>query len=232
MSVEVNIKFRDSNQEVSINLPNKCPHCGTIMTPHVHSGFSAYLRSNNEGNLAVMVNCTADNCQKYYSLSYSYTYSAPIGGKLTKLIPDEYRPPIQVELPENIDKVSEIFVEIYSQATVAESEKLDKIAGVGYRKAAEFLIKDYVISKNPIEKDAIKAKMLMPVIQNYLNDFPKIQTLAKAVAWLGNDETHYERRHIDKDIDDLKKFIKATAQFIAADYDADIAEEFITPVES
>ena len=132
-----------------------------------------------------------------------------------------YRPPIKVKLPENIEKVSPVFVEIYSQATVAESEALNQIAGVGYRKAAEFLIKDYAISKNKDDEGKIKSIMLGQVIADYLNDFPKIQALAKSVAWIGNDETHYVRKHDDKDIQDLKKFILSTAQFIAADYDAD-----------
>ena len=65
--------------------------------------------------------------------------------------------------------------------------------------------------------------MLGQVITDYLNDFPKIQVLAKSVVWIGNNETHYVRRHDGKDIDDLKKFILSAAQFIATDYDADEA---------
>ena len=103
---------------------------------------------------------------------------------------------------------------------------MNQIAGVGYRKAAEFLIKDYVISKNPSDEEHIKSIMLGQVIAEYLNDFPKIQALAKSVSWIGNDETHYVRRHDDKDIQDLKKFILSAAQFIAADYDADEALAF------
>ena len=65
--------------------------------------------------------------------------------------------------------------------------------------------------------------MLGKVIDNYLKDFPKILVLAKSVAWIGNDETHYIRRHDGKDIEDLKRFILATARLISADYDADEA---------
>ena len=148
------------------------------------------------------------------------------GYELASTINYFYRPKIKVNLPENIEKISPDFVKIYTQSAIAEKELLDQIAGVGYRKAAEFLIKDYAISKKPADEEKIKSIMLGQVISTYLNDFPKIQALAKSVAWIGNDETHYVRRHDSKDIDDLKKFILSAAQFIAADYDADEALSF------
>ncbi|EOS8006309.1 DUF4145 domain-containing protein, partial [Enterococcus hirae] len=134
---------------------------------------------------------------------------------------------IKVDLPENIEKVSPTFVSIYTQATKAASEKLDQIAGVGYRKSLEFLIKDYAILNNPEDKEKIEKMPLGTVIEKYLTDFPKLQKLAKAATWLGNDETHYVRKHTNKDIRDMIAFIKSASQFIAADYDADIADQFI-----
>lgn len=230
MPVEINIKFRDTNNAEIFSLPNQCPHCGETMTPNVHYGISTQAYYDTKGVIAILVNCTTDHCKKFYSLSYSYTYNSSF--RTINLIRDAYRPTIKVELPENIEKVSKTFVEIYSQATIAESEKLDQIAGVGYRKALEFLIKDYAIKNNTEDEEKIKKKMLGAVISEYLGDFRKLQNLAKAATWIGNDETHYERKHTDKDIRDMKAFIRSASQFIAADYDADIAEEFITPVES
>jgi hypothetical protein len=185
---------------------------------------SSDIYPDDNARFSVVFRCAFEDCQKYFAIEYVAN-----SGKLTTPIDYAYRPPIKIKLPDNIEKVSKDFVEIYSQATVAESERLDQIAGVGYRKAAEFLIKDYVISKNPDNSEQIKKIMLGKVIDDYLTDFPKIQNLAKAVAWIGNDETHYIRRHDDKDVQDLKKFIFASAQFIAADYDADEALSFTTP---
>lgn len=178
--------------------------------------------SSEDARFVVTFRCSRSACKKYFAVEYIFTSPS----KLCSIAKYSYRPPIKVKLPENIEKVSPVFVEIYSQATVAESEALNQIAGVGYRKAAEFLIKDYTISKNKDDEEKIKAIMLGQVIAEYLNDFPKIQALAKSVAWIGNDETHYIRRHDDKDIQDLKKFILSAAQFIAADYDADEALAF------
>lgn len=225
MKKTINVRYGNYSSEEKVNLPNKCPHCGVTMNPHV-----IFASSNDEYNdsiklIGVFLQCSDSNCSNYFSERY---YSDSSTEFEFKLIPNTYRPPIKVDLPENIEKVSNVFVEIYSQATKAESEALDQIAGVGYRKALEFLIKDYAIRTNPEKEDSIKNKMLGPVISEYLGDFPKLQSLARAATWIGNDETHYVKRHDDKDIRDMKQFIKSASQFIAADYDADVAEEFIS----
>jgi hypothetical protein len=222
MKLNVEIAFRDRRRIVTIDTPSKCPHCGRTMSPqHVGQSTSSETTSFlDNGRFAVIFRCSFEDCLKYFVIEYiNDDFDA-------STVNYTYRPQIKVKLPKNIEKVSPIFVEIYSQATVAESEALNQIAGVGYRKAAEFLIKDYAISKNKDDEEKIKTIMLGQVIATYLNDFPKIQALAKSVAWIGNDETHYVRRHDGKDIEDLKKFILSAAQFIAADYDADEALSF------
>lgn len=220
MKLNVDIYFRDLRTTVTIDTPSKCPHCGRTMSPlHVGQSTSSETRSiSEEGRFSVIFRCSFEDCLKYFAIEYIHD-----NYECASMVNYTYRPPIKVKLPENIEKVSPVFVEIYSQATIAEREALDQIAGVGYRKAAEFLIKDYAIAKNKDDEGKIKTIMLGQVIATYLNDFPKIQALAKSVAWIGNDETHYVRRHDGKDIDDLKKFILSAAQFIAADYDADEA---------
>ena len=219
-----NISFHGAfSQPVKFEYPEYCPHCGKSISPEkIHISDSEDSYSSGDARFVVTFRCSRSACKKYFAVEYIFTSTS----KLCSIAKYSYRPPIKVKLPENIEKVSPVFVEIYSQATIAESEALDQIAGVGYRKAAEFLIKDYVISKNPSDEEHIKSIMLGKVIADYLNDFQKIQVLAKSVAWIGNDETHYVRRHDGKDIQDLKKFILSTAQFIAADYDADEALAF------
>lgn len=228
MKSEANIKFRNNSYyTVTIDLPNTCPHCGTTMVPTIHGGFSTDNANDENHVIGVLVSCSSADCNKYFSLSYLHVWDNRNFNGNYKLIPDTYRPPIKIELPENIEQVSPEFVEIYSQASKAQSEKLDQIAGVGYRKSLEFLTKDYAILKNPTDKDEIEKMFLSKVIQQYLTDFPKIQKLASAATWIGNDETHYVRKHTSKDINDMVAFIKSASQFIAADYDADIADQFI-----
>lgn len=212
-----------SRDLVVVDEPEVCPHCGKFMSPRLVEAFNLNTPFEELLNILTVYCCTFSDCHKFFALHYKRQFS---NNNFTEAEKYYYRPPINVNLPENIEKVSPMFVEIYKEAVQAEQDGLDNIAGVGYRKAAEFLIKDYAISKNPDQEDQVKKMYLGNVISEYLGDFPKVQSLARAVAWIGNDETHYVRKHNDKDIQDLKKFILATAQFLAADYDADEAAIF------
>ena len=138
MKLNVEIYFRDMRTTVTIDTPSKCPHCGRTMSPlHVGQSTSSERTSiSEEGRFSVIFRCSFEDCLKYFVIEYiNDNFDS------ASMVDYTYRPPIKVKLPENIEKVSPVFVEIYSQATVAESEALNQIAGVGYRKAAEFLIK-------------------------------------------------------------------------------------------
>ena len=91
---------------------------------------------------------------------------------------------------ERIINLSPQFDKIYNQALAAESSMLDEIAGLGYRKALEFLIKDFAIHEHPNEKESIKVKPLAQCIKSYIAN-ESITTLA-----------------------DMKNFIQAIVYFI------------------
>lgn len=124
---------------------------------------------------------------------------------------------------DNITAMSPLFVEIYNQAKQAETLKMAHIAGMGYRKSLEFLVKDYAIHFNPEKAEDIKSMPLAQCIKSYI-DNSKIKTLAEKSAWLGNDETHYVRKHADKDIEDLKRFINACIHYIDMELTLEDAE--------
>ncbi|GBE19874.1 MAG TPA: hypothetical protein ENG87_05255 [Candidatus Pacearchaeota archaeon] len=60
---------------------------------------------------------------------------------------DYKNPRSEKEFSQNIKDISENFVLIYNEAESAEEFGLKQICGGGYRKAFEFLIKDYLIKK-------------------------------------------------------------------------------------
>ena len=129
---------------------------------------------------------------------------------------------------EAITSLSPDFVSIYTQAALAESLGLDQICGIGYRKAIEFLVKDYTIHKSPNSKDAILKATLGACISNYIKD-DRLTTLARAATWLGNDETHYVRQHPDYTLKELKAFADAFITFIDADLAYEAALKLVTP---
>ena len=104
-------------------------------------------------------------------------------------------------------------MEIYGQAAAAEEHQLSQITGVGYRKALEFLVKDYCIAKQPDKAEEIKRTPQATCIKTYVDD-ANTKRCAERAAWLGNDETHYVRRWEDKDINDLKTLIKLTMAWL------------------
>nr|DAK63191.1 MAG TPA: protein of unknown function (DUF4145) [Caudoviricetes sp.] len=208
---------------ILVNLPDYCPHCNRTMSPRIISGHSTEENIHVKSHFCVTYRCPFSDCQKFFVNEYVYTPN-----QKGQIVPYTYLHKVKINLPKGVAKLSPNFEIIYQQAKTAEYYNLDQIAGIGYRKAVEFLIKDYANHQCPNDTDKIQRMNLSQAIQSYLKDVPKIQHLATASTWLGNDETHYIRKHTDKDIDDLKTFIEATIHFIAYDLEADEALSFIS----
>lgn len=119
-------------------------------------------------------------------------------------------------MPEAIEILSPSFVKIYKEAEIAEKQSLFEICGIGYRKALEFLVKDYALKMNPENRETIMSIQLSNCIETFITN-EQIKTLAKASAWIGNDETHYSRKHEDYNVSHLKAFISAMVTYITAE---------------
>jgi hypothetical protein len=126
------------------------------------------------------------------------------------LTPSEPQPP---SVPDLVAAVSPNFVRTYNQALAAEVHSLEQLAGIGLRKALEFLIKDFAIREYPGDAEQIKSKPLSACISEYLDD-SNVKRCATRATWLGNDETHYVRKWEDKDIEDLKILIRLTLNWL------------------
>lgn len=213
-----------NNERICYETVNKCPICNSSIAPVEKSKFF-----NSDSKMYFfMFECSA--CNKGFITHYNYTNERKIKNDISynmlKLVNSYPKVPELHQFDENIKKLSSNFCEIFNQAYVAEQMNLNEIAGIGYRKALEFLIKDYCIDKNKEQEEKIKKEPLSQVITNYiLSD--KIRNLAKASIWIGNDETHYVRKYEDKDIKDLKRFISATVAYITYELIADSAQEFV-----
>ena len=192
----------------------ECPLCHKLLTPKALIGcvysdttkiFASVLYVCNGCHSAFMATFelaseSSSNIESYYSAKH-FIECAPI--KYTEQIFDK-----------SISCLSPQFVKIYNQALAAETSGLDEIAGLGYRKALEFLIKDFAIHEHPDDEEDIKKMMLSPCIQKYI-DNDRIKTLSERSVWIGNDEAHYIRKQEDRDVSDMKAFIKATVYFIS-----------------
>lgn len=194
-----------TNAEVKVTVTDICPKCGKGIEPILKD--SSFYKDENRHILFLTLFC--NSCKSAWVDSYDYI--ADYGTTYPRDF--NYFKEFPFEITSEISTLSPQGVKTYNEALKAEAEGYDTLVGIGLRKSLEFIIKDFLISQQPEEKENIKTKLLGSVIQDYIKDKTLLQ-LAQATSWIGNDETHYVRRHTDKDLQDLKKFLNATIRFI------------------
>ena len=201
----------------------ECPKCHK---PFVQSFSTGFVTENS--TIEVLNYCKS--CKSSFITFYN-NFETPSGRTwIENSTPSKFEPiyPENKIFSDKIFNLSPKFQTIYNQANTAESYSLNEIAGMGYRKALEFLVKDFCIHLNPDKKDEIESLLLGKCISTYISD-EKIKNLATASTWIGNDETHYIRKHVDKDIQDMKQFIHALLYFIEYQLTVEEATTFTTP---
>lgn len=187
--------------------PDYCPICHYSLEPR-RQGLGHFNESKGLGGaLEIVFQCPRERCQSFFIARYGTRYGIQ---RLSECVPFE---PTDMEYPENIRTISPDFCAIANEAEKAEGQHWKLVAGPGYRKALEFLIKDYLCRLRPADAEKIKTAQLGPCIANYVEN-EKVKTTASRAAWLGNDETHYLRKWEDKDLEDLKKLIALTVHWI------------------
>ena len=207
-----NVQYADSdnralNTESKYEYPNICP-LGNVSVM-AQSKYTLIEDSDAHEGKKVFAVFYCPNCEGCFLGEYRL-------GKNSESYLTGFEPKKIVEqkvFPQNIQEISKRFCTIYNQAYEAQQRGLNEICGIGFRKALEFLVKDYAISLHPEQKSIIETQFLMQTISEYIDD-EKIKSLAKASAWLGNDETHYVKRHPDYDIDKLLSFMNTMVTFI------------------
>ncbi|MBA4292412.1 hypothetical protein C0431_05530 [bacterium] len=174
-----------------VELPDFCPHCGKSVEPIL---VSQNIVKGNESQCAELCwKCPNGICSRLFLSSSELSVQNGNAYYLLsqyQLIPT-YCPPI--DFADEVDRVSPQFSEIYRQANRAENAGLNEIAGVGYRRALEFLLKDYCVYIRPEKEDDIKKEFLSQVVQKFV-DREEIKQIATVALWLGNDESHYVKK--------------------------------------
>lgn len=214
MLIIKSVSFNGSGVHVQFDEPSICPLCKHAVKPHELSLVS-FQNEQKEWFFCATYLCK--HCYQTFLVLYQRLDETLDIKSSTRRLKRLYIGPVTFEA-ETFDSalagLSPKFVKIYNQALEAETSGLDEIAGIGYRKSLEFLIKDYLIHKSPDDAETIKKMELGNCIANKVSN-ENIKTVASRSAWLGNDQTHYVQRFEDRDIEDMKKFIKATVYWIS-----------------
>lgn len=192
-------------------LPDTCPVCQHGISPEY---FMLYFKKDSKAYL--QCGCPRENCASLFTVEYAQRIDNPYNQNHPYIIENYYpKSNKTISFPKEIENLSLDFIEIYQQASRAESEGLNLICGAGYRKALEHLVKDYAISlKGEEDRKKIQSMPLQQCVQKYISE-ESIKDMAEMAIWLGNDETHYVKKWANKDIDDLKNLIDLTVYFLS-----------------
>lgn len=204
---EIEIEYKKTKHQLNVNqYPNKCGTCNVNIDPLFIVASFVRPHERDKKCIEAVFQCTSNECN---SLLIGYYIK---NGSIYYYQKTEPMNPVNKTFTEEIKEVSFNFIEIYNQSYRAEQTGLNLISGIGYRKALEFLVKDYLIYLNPDKEQEIMNKMLNPCIN--MLDNHNLKEIARRASWLGNDEAHYMRKWEDKDISDLKKLIEVTVYHI------------------
>lgn len=196
------IKATYKEQEVN------CPFCNSKVVPVLRVLMTGH---NVDGaNLRFLARFPC--CNKEYFVNCDkgdYRYNSGLSTRCDAKWTAEELPKEIIQLkaiPEIIDEISPNFRSIFEEAQAAQHLGYTQICGGGYRKALEFLIKDYATILYPDKDEEIKKMELGNCISQYV-DNDLIKCFANRASWLGNDELHYLRKWEELDLLDLEGFI-------------------------
>lgn len=211
-----------SNREVHIYyeslLAFKCPQCDILQRPIFHNSLFA------NGKLYIL--CYCENCKHAYIAEYECKFrnNSTENYDLQQFVSAYPNDKKHSSFGDSIQNLSPMFVKVYDQALTANSFGLDEIAGMGFRKAIEFLVKDYAISLFPNEKEKIEKMHLSDTIDKI--NYQPITDIAKPCIKVLNDETHYFRKFERVEVENINKLILAIVGILSAKF---IASEIVVP---
>ena len=217
-------RFRDT--------PTVCPICHNGIAP---IRFEASV-SHNERRAEVCFRCTFSDCERFFVARYKRgTIQDSDPFRFDESVPQTVQAP---HIPDEVREASPSFVEIYEQALAAETHGLNQMVGTGLRKAAEFLVRDYLIAHPPEKKqgkdkgqpfteDEIARMPFGNLVEHHVDDVG-IRSMALCAWWLGSDDVHYIRKYEDHDITDLKVVIRTLMGWVEK---RELTERYIAEIQ-
>lgn len=197
------MNFNFENFNYNVENPSTCPHCHNGIEPRMLGNFPEVGPNNTKVCYSIW-KCTHRDCRSIFVAVFDIHGQGRI----------DFRgfldgSPIGPHWPSSILKIESRFIETYTQALHAEYNGLNEISGMGFRKALEYLVKDYLINKDESLKGKIEDAPLAKVIAENFSDAREsdLKELLQRATWLGNDMTHYLKYHENFDINDLKELI-------------------------
>lgn len=199
--------------ELIVIKPNTCTYCDKGIDPIIINKFAYSFY--DLCNIVITYKCPC--CEQIFFAKYQAN-PMTLGYGMECLYPFEVigGHKSAQEFDECVKDISQDFIKIFNDAYISEQSGCTSIVGIAYRRAFEFLIKDYAIKYNPNDADTIKTMNLSDCIKKY-SPTEDVKNLLLRASWVGNDFAHYESRHEDIDVNDLKQLILLSLDSIVVD---------------
>lgn len=199
-----------NTQYSGIKEPNVCPHCHFTNTPHQKFQSKTRDTDNTDCNLQIW-QCSNQDCLKLFAVVFKVENGTAV---IDKTLNGSPKGPIWPDAILDLKDGKTIgsdgeeqtkFIKTYLQSLEAEKRGLNEIAGMGYRKSIEYLVKDWAIYKAPNDKGKILKLWLGQTISEYFEG--DLKDILERATWLGNDQSHYNKLFEEYDISELKELI-------------------------
>jgi hypothetical protein len=199
--------FNKGSGKTNAENPNICPHC------HVANEPAHYFHQQDTvlNTYLSIWRCNYNKCGKLFAVSHLSNGSMYVIDRYLNGLPKGPiwpKPILELKDGKTIgtEELTESkFIKTYLQSLEAESQGYDEIAGMGYRKAIEYLVKDWAINTNPKEKEKILKLWLSGIINEFFTG--DLKDILERATWLGNDQTHYNKLFEEFNISHLKELI-------------------------
>lgn len=198
----------NGNLNAKAENPDICPFCHVANIPT--SIFDYY--DDSQLRLFSLWNCNNNRCKKVFVTTHRHFHNSEfvLESYLTGSLkgPKWPQPILNLKNGQTVKTENELetkFIKTYQQSLEAEANGYDEIAGMGFRKAIEYLVKDWAIQLHPEKKGAILEQWLAAVIKD--NFSGELKDILERATWLGNDQTHYNKVFEEFNISHLKELI-------------------------
>lgn len=210
----------DNFGEIDIKVQSQCPICHYHIVPKPVTNYP--VEKNNPKDRVVVFWCS--HCSHIYSVLYKDLYITPFN-TVAQLKNESFQLPAvdscytpyrsaAPDLPETFNKPEFAkFKQAYEDLCWAKDYQIEGLVGMAYRRALEYLIKDFLISKGYISeyKDIPKenlANLILSMDDNFVDNCSYV------VNKLSNDYVHYEDEHPERNHIDIAKFFEAVLKKI------------------
>lgn len=206
MGVHVEIPTETGHmQSLNLAIPEQCPFCNHHIAPILQ--YASYTHSDNHEKSKVVGYWACNSCANvfaaYYHLHMPYSMMT-LHGEL-----DGTCPPLLslTDVAPSIQETFPYFTEILRQAEIAKAHELTDIAGMGFRKALECLLKDALVYLGRKSRTEVENLKLAACIEAF-SDHPELEKAANRIRDIGNDYTHYKAKYEGYDLDQLQELIR------------------------